>query len=95
MKLFDECGQKQFMQRWTQKYGGNGFPTDSSVSRHQLFGHDHHIFGFETLIRLNRFLVQIPQSCECMQLHQRMKQIQRKMSKHILIKLCFAIRNCV
>jgi len=34
----DECGQKQFMQRWTQKYGGDGFPTDSLVSKHQLFG---------------------------------------------------------
>jgi len=38
MKLFDECGQKQFMQRWTQKYGGDGFPTDFLVSKHQLFG---------------------------------------------------------
>jgi len=40
---------------------------------------DHHIFGCEThLIRLNNFLVQIHQSCVCMQLRQQMKQIYKK-----------------
>jgi len=67
MKLFDECGQKQFMQRWTQKYGGDGFPDDFFVSKHQLFG----VLKITIYLILkhqldkNLFLVQIHRSRAC------------------------------